>query len=215
MAISIEKVESKQKPERTERKPFKLSPGFVIAIAIVGSLLLSALVLFLYVWPQWNRVGLGKEFDNEALLRDLRSKEQVHQQLKALRANLESIPEEQLETIGVILPQQQLVPELMNQLETVARTSGVNLASVNITEVQEADTRSARQRLQQPNAASANSGVKTLRIQIDITAFRYQNFERFIENLQANARIMDIQRLTFRSDSETHTVFLHTYYLPE
>lgn len=214
MTVSVEKIQPKKDERKTDKKSIAFSPSLYIAGAVIIALLMSVLVFFLYVFPQWNRVGQGKEFDQEALRQELRGKEQVHAQLKTLKENFDGIPQDQLETIGVVLPQGEQVPEILNQLETIARASGVNLSSVNVAAIEEIDTRSARQRLQAPAAASRGQAVKTLRIQLDVTAFQYQNFKRFVQNVQSNARIMDIQRISFSADSETHSILLNTYHLP-
>lgn len=177
----------------------------------------SAASFFFVVWPQWNRVGTAKELDVAAMEATLNERESYLAQLKALRANYEKIPQEDITLLSRILPTSRAVPELIQQLEAMSRESGVGLSSVNLSDV--AETRaSARQQLQAevggaPAAVSKDKSVKQVTVQLQIETTQYDRFKQFINALQSNDRILDVESYLFASDQEIQTVTARTYYL--
>lgn len=190
--------------------------------ALVGwtallSVLISAGAFFLVVQPQWNRVGAGKELDVASIENTLQERERYLNQLKALRANFEKIPSSDVDLLARVLPTNKAIPELLTQLEAIGQQSGVDVADVNISEVAESRT-SARQQLQQEVAktqtASGAKSIKSLNVQIQVTTDRYDRFKLFLESLQTNNRLLDVESYLFSTDQEIQTVTLKTYYLP-
>lgn len=190
--------------------------------ALVGwtallSVLISAAAFLLVVQPQWNRVGVGKELDVEALQNTLEERERYLNQLKALRSNFEKIPATDVDLLSRVLPTDKGIPELLTQLEAIGQQSGVDISDVNISEVAESRA-SARQQLQQEVAKSQTSAgsksIKSLNVQIQVTTDRYDRFKQFLESLQTNNRILDVESYLFSTDQEIQTVTLKTYYLP-
>lgn len=193
------------------------SKASVIAISIVVAILFSVVLYFGFVKPQFDKVGVGKEFDTITLGEQLAAKQSQLDNLKKLQANFEAINDGDIDLVSRILPDAEQVPELLTQLEVIAKQSGVSLISVNVSEVEEAGKQSASERLkaqlQQTNQATASTGIKSMNVQIDVSAFNYLSFRQFIDSLQSHTRIMDIQRFNFSTENQFHSITLHTYYL--
>lgn len=178
---------------------------------------ISGLSFFFVVMPQWSRVGAGKELDVAAMESTLQERESYLSQLKALRTNYEKIPQEDISLLSRILPTDRAVPELMQQLEAMSRESGVGLSSVNLSDVVETRA-SARQQLQQEvsgaPAAVIDKSIKQITVQLQIETSQYDRFKQFLNALQSNDRILDVESYLFSTDQEIQTITAKTYYLP-
>ena len=178
--------------------------------------LISAGAFFLVVQPQWSRVGVGKELDVAAMQATLDERERYLSQLKSLRSNYEAIPADQIVLLSSILPTDKHVPELLTQLEAIGQQTGVDITDINISDVTEASA-SARQQLQQEvsgnNPRSTAKSVKAVNIQLQVTTDKYDRFKPFIEALQTNDRILDVESYTFSTDQEVQTAMIKAYYL--
>ncbi len=176
---------------------------------------ISALAFFLVVQPQWTRVGPGRELDVDALQATLEEREGYLAQLKTLRSNYEQIPAEQILLLSRVLPTTKAVPELLTQFEAMGQQSGIDVTNINISEVTEARA-SAKQQLEQEVSGTAKQtakNVKSLNIQVQISTKNYGRFKTFIQALQSNDRIMDVESYLFSTDQETQSVTVSTYYL--
>lgn len=214
--------EKKAKPSTPELKPagkrsFLESRGSVLAVSVLLAILLSIGAYYGFVKNQFDRVGPGREFDLAALDSQVQARERELESLKSLQTNFESISDSDIDLVSRILPNKEQVPELLTQLEVIARQSGVSLTSVGVSTVEEVNKQSARQRLQeqlnQTNQSNKPKELETMSIQMEITAFNYLSFRQFVDSLQSHTRIMDIQRMNFSAENQFHSITVHTYYL--
>jgi Tfp pilus assembly protein PilO len=193
------------------------SRGAMLTLALVLSFALSIAAYVLFVGPQFKKVGIGRTYDVVTLNAELASKENTLNQLTELDKNLSELSESEIDLIARVLPNDKLVPELLAQIEVIAQTSGVSLASINIAEIDDSEQLSTRQQLQKQlsdtQATKKESTLKKISVRLSITAGNYQAFERFIESLESHTRIMDIQRFNYGTENQFHSVTVTTYYL--
>lgn len=216
---SSQKEEKKQESMLSagSKKNLFQSKASIISLSVVVSILLSGIIYFGFVKNQYDRVGVGKELDTVTLGEQLKNKQSQLDNLKKLQANFEAINDSDIDLVSRILPDEEQIPELLTQLEVIAKQSGVSLIGVNVSEVEEAGKQSASERLkaqlQQSNKAAASTGIKSISVQLDVSAFNYLSFRQFIDSLQSHTRLMDIQRFNFSTENQFHSITLHTYYL--
>lgn len=215
MKIALDK-DNPDTPKK--RSSLAKSRGAMIVLAIVIAALLSAIIYFLFVGPQFDRVGVGKEFDVASVEAQVDAQQETLDRLKELEGNLQDLSDTEIDLVSRILPSQEMIPELLAQLEVIAQTSGGSLTSVNISDVDGSENLSTRQQLQRQlsnNAAAAKTKqtLKTLNVQLSITAANYDSFERFLMAVENHTRIMDVQRFNFGVENQFHSVTVHTYYL--
>mgnify|MGYP001569691964 CR=1 FL=1 len=183
-----------------------------------AAITISAAAFFLVVYPQWNRVGIGREFDTAALEQTYGEREESLNKIKQLRENYDEIDQSQIALLSTILPQDKAVPELLDQLEAIARQSGVSITDISISEVSESGP-SARQSLQAEVSAATparrgNTKVKSMNIQIQATLNDYQSFKQLLEQMQSHTRLLDVESYLFATDQEIQTLTVKAYYLP-
>lgn len=207
----------KPKPPKKDKKSFLKTKSGVITLTVFLVLLISAGAYFLMIKPQLDRVGLGRELDLQTTSAEFENQQKYFTQLKALKKNFEEIEREQLKTLSQALPINVSTPELLAQLETMARQSGVDLKRVNLTEVEEKGP-SARQRIKQEVGAAAKTiskDVAEVLVQIDIAAFDYKSFKDFVNLLGSHRRILDVEAAFFQTDQEDQRITLKAYYLKQ
>lgn len=181
-------------------------------LTTLGCVVVSVLAYLFIVSPQWSRVGAGRELDVAAAQTEVSGRERYLGQLQALRNNYHEINPTDIELLSRMLPRGKGSPELLHQLEAMARASGVTLTSVNISEVQEEVRRgTAAQRA--AAAKQAASDIKQLLIQLHVTAYDYPSFRAFLEALQSHTRLIDVENFVFTMDKEIQQLTVKAYYL--
>jgi len=217
--MAKEKTKDEEKPKEEGRKSaidFK-SRKVVLALTILLAIIISAGAYFLIVSPQLARVGAAREFDVSSSEASVTSKKAYLDQLKQMKSNYEQIDSADVEVLSAILPGNVWAPELLSQLEAIAKRSGVGLLGVNIAEVEETDVRTARQRLQaqagQAAEAPKSKDIREVNLQLEISAFDYPSYKRFLEALQTHIRIMDVEQFSFNTENDTHSLRVKTYFV--
>ena len=121
-----------------------------------------------------------------------------------------------MKLVSMILPNKQAIPELFSQLEVIAKQSGVQIVGMSVAEKEE-EPRSARARAgedwNQAQAQKLSNDIKQLSIQFDVNAINYDIFKNFIDSIQSNSRILDIERFTYNPNQDTQGITIRTYYL--
>ncbi len=210
------KIKTKAVKERSQKKVLQ-SRNSVVGITILLALLISAGAYFFMIKPQLDRVGPGKELDLASTTTTLEQQKKVLSQLKMLQGNFEEISSDDIALLSNILPSEDAIPELLTQLETIALSSGVDLTRVSLSEI-EAAALSARQKLEQEVSgaqAAQTKGVREVMLQMEIDAFSYESFKKFVSSLENHARIIDVETFNFQTENERQRVVAKTFYFPE
>ena len=127
-----------------------------------------------------------------------------------LKNNFEAINQADVETLSTILPAEPLIPELLSQLEIIARRTGVDLLGVDL---REEDLTALAARTSQATAGAPR--VKdTARVLIDLNfdPFTYERFVNFITALETHSRLFDVEGIEFKGGGE-ESLKLRTYFL--
>lgn len=181
------------------------------ALAVLGCVIVSVLANFFVVFPQWQRVGPGRELDVAAAQAEMDGRERYLDQLKALLKNYQSIEPSAIDLLSRMLPRGKGAPELLHQIEAIARQSGVTMSSISIVEAND-DARKGTA-AQRAAAQKKKTDVKQLRIQVQVTAYDYPSFRSFLESLQLHTRILDVEDFSFSTDKDVQQVTMKAYYL--
>lgn len=190
------------------KKGLKIQPWMA---TVVGCLVVSGLAYFFIVSPQWKRVGPGRELDVAAAQNDTAARERYLNQLQELQENYLAIDPSSIDLLARMLPRGKAAPELLHQIEAMARSSGVNLTNINISEIQDEVRRGTA--AQRAAAQQQKSDIKQLLIQVQVTAYDYPSFRSFLEAIQSHTRILDVENFVFTTEKEIQQLTLKAYYL--
>jgi Tfp pilus assembly protein PilO len=138
-------------------------------------------------------------------------KNQIKEQQKSLeeKQNLISIVEklrdtyesnkETLNKLEYIIPGNQEIPNLIVQMEAIAVKGGLILKEINFTTEEKSNTKNQEAGSGEKQIAG---DYKSLTVDANLTG-DYAAFERFLNTVEENIRLIDIESIIFATESET------------
>lgn len=141
-------------------------------------------------------VALSELYDTE--LERVETVRQVFEQFGGI-SNLQ-------DTLSLALPIKEDVPSIINQVNGIAKISGIVIDSIDL---QLLPIRSTSQE-------SAIRPVGTVRIILDIQG-AYESIKLYLQALETNVRIMDVQKLNVQGGADEsqvlkYNIIIHAYY---
>lgn len=182
----------------------------IVAFVIIGA------GYFLYLGPKFNE--LKEKSDNflpnkEKILADLTKIENKLIRLDQKFQQVQRLKELELEQISAFLPEKPDYPQLFVQAESIASSNNIDLQAIDVTRTTD---RPVSQR--QTSGVDANpeveqtieslpSNVRSVGINIKLGGGTYEDFKNYLDDLEKNLRLYDVQTLAFDSiDAETGDV---------
>jgi len=156
-----------------------MNKNIIIAILI---LVFLGIVFFLD-WPAFEQISRLREEirDYNKLIAEKEELAAKVEQLKSVYENKQG----NIKKVYYALPRTKEVPEIIVQLEALASENGLILEKIDIQEIKKQESR-------EENGA----GVNTLKISLAVSG-TYSSFKSFLEALEYNIRVMDIQSIKF------------------
>lgn len=134
----------------------------------------------------------------------LKAKEKVLSDLQSIKISLDNDirdfgliidrKRELLVKLDALLPQGSQYGDLFALVDGVTRQSGLVLNNINIAFADEGQTPPGSE---QSRPASAQSTVKTIKLNLSVEGGNYETFKRYLDVLQRNVRLFDVQTLSF------------------
>ncbi len=181
---------------------------FLLFLVIIGG---SIAAFLLYINPHYKNLSqLRQETASYSVA--LQNAEKLRAARDELQARYNAIPEEQIEAVESILPDNVDNIRLIIQMNSIALKTGMSsLRDVDYsTDMQEAVT-----------TRNSNSGAGEFQIRFSTTG-SYKNFLNFLATLEANLRLVDVTKISFDVvedptkgvlDYHKYTITLKTYWL--
>jgi hypothetical protein len=173
----------------------------IITLVLIGGSLAG---FFGYITPHWNTIGGLKK--QQSAYEDVLVKAREAEALKKeLQVKYESFSKNDKENLQKILPDTVDNIRLLLDLNQIALAYGTNLISTHIDTPQVQTTAT-----QQGEPTYGSLGIT---FSVKMT---YENFLRFLHDIQRNLRLTDVTAVTFTSDKDnlyTFSVGLRTYWL--
>jgi hypothetical protein len=132
--------------------------------------------------------------------------------LNSLRASVaaaEAIPPNIIANIDEALPRTVGIPKLLETMAAISETTGVRLSSVSFTETKAAPDSSP--------AGAQGLSVSPIDISLTLSANDYATMKTFLNRLERNLRIMDVQSINVSGGGTTfeYSIQLRTYTLSQ
>lgn len=109
------------------------------------------------------------------------------------------------DTLSLALPTQEDIPSIVNQINGIAKATGVIIDSIDL-------------KLLPINVSSKDDAFKpvgTVRITIDLEG-AYESIKLYLDSIETNVRIMDVQMFEVEGDTESevlkYTIEIDAYY---
>lgn len=145
----------------------------------------------------------------------LKAEQDYLQSLEHSIAAAEAIPPETLASVNEALPREIGVPKLLQTMAVLAAQDRVRLSNVQFTPPKSGSSPAAR------NAAASSTArgiaLQPIDISLTLSSPGYAATRRFLESLERNVRVLDIQAIAVAGNEQsgelTYTVNLRTYSL--
>lgn len=191
--------------------------GVILPIFVLG----AGLGVYFFVLPKYQTLNENRT-QLEAKRADLNSKKSSLSGVKSLVKSLDT-DRDKLQQVEEALPAAPAVPELLANLDHLAQKSGMLVNNIEMTlprnEDEEGGPRgstelSRGERMDNLISSADNIGI----IQIDMNLIGpYSNFKTFLQNLQQNMRLMDINSITSalgadEQGNQHYSIKVYSYY---
>jgi Tfp pilus assembly protein PilO len=134
--------------------------------------------------------------------------EEINESRDRLLVNYNSISRAEIERLGKVLPSNVDTVRLALDLDNIAGRYGITIQDVAI------DTQSA-QKASQITLPDHSLPYEKAPVSISFVS-NYQNFKRFLQDLEKSLRIMDVREVGFQSTEAglyEHTILIDTYWV--
>ena len=170
------------------------------SVLILAGILIFGASYFLYFRSEIGKLRAGGEFDLSKYERELQTRSESLNNLKKSVAFLNSINKLDREKIDRLIPGTPDEPSLILALETIVRDSGLVLLSI--------DTKKGAE----PKGSTAKD-LKTVDVTLGIGGGDYVGLKAFLESIERNLRLFDIESFAYNPGSSAYSVRLRAYYL--
>ncbi|MBI4281675.1 type 4a pilus biogenesis protein PilO [Candidatus Uhrbacteria bacterium] len=107
---------------------------------------------------------------------------------------------EEFEKMSRIVPSGRDVPRLIVELESLASETGILLKDVGLGEERES------------SAKDLPKGVHAIDLVVTVTGGDYATLKRFLEAIEKNVRLLDVQSFMFSKGLQSYSINLRAYY---
>lgn len=170
------------------------------SVLILSGILIFGASYFLYFKSEIAKLRAGGEFDSLKHVAELEVRTRSLNNLKQAVGFLNSINKLDREKVDRMLPSSPDEPALIVALQTIARDSGLVLLSI--------DTK-----LGGESKGSADKNLKTVDVTLSIGGGDYAGLKTFLENVERNLRLSDVESFAYNPGSSAYSVRLRAYYL--
>ena len=173
----------------------------VVVLIIVAS-------YYFILEPKYQQVGIGGSYNTETLMEEVNKRENYLRQLEELKQNYQRVNQAQIAKLEKILPGQKDIAGLFVQLEALAKKNNFLLSGVTITEAAE-ETSAAKQKTNPSSIKRLNISLSLVGVQANDS---YGEIKNFLDDVERNLRLFDVNGVYFDSESTNYAVNLFTYY---
>ena len=173
-------------------------------------IVLSIGLLYVFTLPQYSQVKvlMATQQEYKDLLDNIST---IAETRDRLLVDYEKIPKVELDRLAKILPENVDTVHLAQEVDSIAARYGIAVKNIRI------DKEAAQNAANVVLPDSGRSYEKAIVSFSFIT--NYQNFRRFLEDLERSLRVMDVRDLSFQAGGETglyeHQISIETYWLKE
>ncbi|MFA5358969.1 MAG: type 4a pilus biogenesis protein PilO [Patescibacteria group bacterium] len=171
-------------------------------------LVVATLVILVYLFifrSQLTADNVAKTFSYRSEIERLDSLKKKTTEIKKVLSDFDSFSQDELIRLSQILPAEKDLPNLIIQLDSLAKQSGLALSSFSISE--QVSTKKV------VDAQQATGSVKELIISLNLKGGGYNNLKQLVSLVETNMRLMDISSFVFApNDSGSFTLSLKTYF---
>lgn len=184
-----------QAPKRDMKQRTRLWIAEHLMLASVGTVVLLLLFGYLLVFaPELRRIREANVTRSLEQERDL--KNQYLLSLNALASNYAAVPQERIEALRRMIPSENDVPGILAAIEASARRSDIAILAMSFSP---------------GDPIPGLDGVRSVGINLTLSHASYERFKLFVEALEEDLRLFDIQSMSLNPAAASYTLLLRAY----
>ena len=201
-------MENNQKIKKAKKSSSRILLLRYSKIATI--ILIIVIVLFSYYFilePKYQQVGIGGSYNIDTLETEFEKRTNYLNDLKQLQENIRKVNQQDIAKLERILPKDEDIPGIFVELEALALKNNFLISSININEVPEPIKSEVKDK----------SPIKKLNISLSLvnaSGGSYSDLKEFLDGLEYNLRLFDVNSVYFTPDSAYYSVSMSTYYYP-
>jgi Tfp pilus assembly protein PilO len=150
--------------------------------------------------PKLGRLVSGGELDLAVYEIRLSETKAYADSLKSVVTSYQSVNPDRRSRVLNMVPVTPDAPGLYVQVDTIARTHGLVLVSIDAVPDEKSST---------------PAGRKTVRVAINVAGATYQQFKLFLADIERSERVLDVQAVIFTPSSGNYGLVLRAYSLDQ
>lgn len=179
---------------------------------VVGALVILILAIgyFVLIGPQYNSLKENGILNYQAQREKLANRKTYLEKLKSLQTEYTKLNAKDLESLKHLLPVGEDIPGLFVQAEALAKDNGLALQNIGVNQPAVSTDKSGKV------VKKESAGVGTLSLSMTLTGGSgYEGLKSFLDSLENNVRILDVESVNFSPDGQNYSVNAKTYYLTQ
>ncbi len=204
-------------------------------ISIILALTIIIIGAFIFLIPKYQGIRNQGLLDFGNKQENLTNRQLYFERLQKMVDEFNGISETEVNNLRKLLPDSQEVPELFVMLDQLGKDMGMDVVRIAVTtgsvitdDQSETDASTSTEEKKTSildnltgNTATANesyaqaSRIGTINIVVGIEAsdFSYAKFKNMLNTIEENMRILDLNTISYSSDSSSFVLNMTTYYL--
>lgn len=179
---------------------FKFLLVLIMAIILVGG-------YFLLVGPKYQEYREVSQVELNDKIKLYDALENNLADLKVLNKNYDDLSRYDFDRLDMVLPKEQDLPGLFVQIAALAEENGFTLMNIDFTDQSIKNNGKT--------ASTLDNKIKKLSINIVLRGKGYTDLIRFLDAMEYNIRLIDVNSLNFSPGQPNYNVALTTYYLAD
>lgn len=175
---------------------------------------------WLFIWPAWEKYRDALATNQQTIATD---QEQIADydakiaRKKEVLAAYGGLTGSEQGIIAAMVPPAVAQQQLFAQLHTIAERNGVEVKSIAIESVSDgSEERSGRQAAQpRDGEVRVPEGIGIIEINASFQGVRYRSLQTLLDSLQRNARLIEVEAISFLPKEEEAELSIKMFYLPE
>lgn len=196
-------------------------------LAVVVAITLVILAGLFVLWPQYQRLQTSGVLQHDAATERLAQERDYLNNLKIMETNFNQLDAKSLRLMDTIVPEQQSVARLFEEMELAFSANGFSLQSINLIDTTDSQLDSlvvenntvdvaAAQTESVSGAGSAvsrPSDVQIINVTINVTTENvgYDNFKSMLTYLEQYERVIDLDTLSYSGAESSYTFVFNMY----
>jgi hypothetical protein len=189
-------------------------------LVLATALIILIAGTFLFIYPKYNQIVKDREAAKENLQAEFDSQKNYLDKIRDLKEQYQLIGVEDRKKIEAMVPADGKTTGLIPEIESIILRNGAILNEIKIEDDSSESQVASGGDLGEKNDLPAGifeqlpSGVKRLKIEINLSSVSYPVLKNIMKTFENNLRLFDLAKVDYAVDEGEASLIIYTYYLP-